>query len=250
MEQIVMSDNQEKSQDIPKRDNVFRMFDRIAKRYDLLNRLLSFRQDVKWRKKLTQLLPDKENLSVLDLATGTGDILLSIAGARGNFAEGVGLDMSGEMLKFAVSKTDTARLSDKIRYIRSDAVYLPIEAKSFDAVTISFGIRNVVDVPQALLEMYRVLSENGKVLILEFSLPENRLVRVGYLFYFRYILPFIGGIISGDSYAYSYLNKTVETFPYGEQFCKLMKQAGFSDVQEHRLTFGIATIYEATKITK
>lgn len=233
--------------EIPKRDNVFRMFDRIASRYDLLNRLLSFRQDVIWRNKVVALLPQKENLSVLDLATGTGDLILTIAEKSSHFKFGVGLDMAGEMLKYAVIKTDEKMLSDSISYVRGDAVNIPFDSESFDSVTIAFGIRNVIDVSKSLEEMFRILNKNGKALILEFSLPQNKLVKSAYLFYFRHILPFIGGIISGDSYAYKYLNQTVETFPYGKEFCTLMEKAGFSTVSEHRLTFGIATIYEGVK---
>ena len=231
----------------PKRENVYRMFDRIASRYDLLNRLLSFRQDVAWRNKVVSLLPEKENLSVLDLATGTGDLILSMSEKSSYFKSGVGLDMAGEMLKYAVIKAQEKNLSQNISFVRGDAVYIPFENNSFDAVSIAFGIRNVVDVQKSLQEMYRILTQNGKALILEFSLPQNRLVKAGYLFYFRHILPFIGGIISGDSYAYKYLNQTVESFPYGKEFCTLMEKAGFSIVSEHRLTFGIATIYEGVK---
>ena len=236
-----------KKQQGPERENVYRMFDRIAGRYDLLNRLLSFRQDVAWRKKVAALLPQKDQLAVLDLATGTGDLLLSMQQHAPRITSGVGLDMAGEMLKYALFKTKEKNLSDTLTYIRGDAVNIPFADHSFDAVTIAFGIRNVTDVLKSLGEMFRILSDDGKALILEFSLPRNRLVRAGYLFYFRHILPLVGGLISGDSYAYRYLNKTVETFPYGKEFCILMENAGFSDVKEHRMTFGIATIYEGRK---
>ena len=231
----------------PKRENVHKMFDRIANRYDLLNRLLSFRQDVAWRNKVVSLLPKKENLSVLDLATGTGDLLLSMAEKSDNLTNGVGLDMSSGMLKYAVIKAKEQKSPKKLSFIRGDAVHIPFADHSFDVVSIAFGIRNVVDVQESLNEMNRVLDKNGKALILEFSLPQNKIVKVGYLFYFRYILPIVGGLISGDSYAYTYLNKTVETFPYGKDFCDLMEKAGFTTVSEHRLTFGIATIYEGVK---
>ncbi len=230
----------------PKRENVYKMFDRIASRYDLLNRLLSFRQDVIWRNKVVALLPEKENLSVLDLATGTGDLLLSMAEKSTYFTTGVGLDMSGEMLKFAIMKSQEKNTKN-LSFVRSDAVSIPFADNSFDTVSIAFGIRNVVDVQKSLQEMYRILTKEGKALILEFSLPKNKVVKAGYLFYFRHILPIIGGMISGDSYAYKYLNQTVESFPYGKEFCTLMEKAGFSSVSEHRLTFGIATIYEGVK---
>lgn len=231
----------------PERKDVHLMFDRISGRYDLLNRLLSMRRDVVWRKKVAQLLPERENLSVLDLATGTGDLVLSLFENCPRVTYGVGLDMAGKMLEIAQDKVVRKNMSPKIELIRSDATELPVGDNRFSAVTIAFGIRNVTDVNRSLCEMHRILEPNGKALILEFSLPENKLIRSGYLFYFRRILPAIGSIVSGDGYAYRYLNQTVETFPYGQQFCALMENAGFENVKEHCLTLGIATIYEGTK---
>ena len=127
--------------------------------------------------------------------------------------------------------------------MRADALQIPFADGSFDAVTIAFGIRNVVDVPRVLAEMHRVLKPGGRVLILEFSLPRNWLVRSLYPFHLRGILPRLGAMISGDRYAYRYLNETVETFPHGEEFCDMMQQAGFTGVQAVPLTFSIATIY-------
>jgi demethylmenaquinone methyltransferase/2-methoxy-6-polyprenyl-1,4-benzoquinol methylase len=118
---------------------------------------------------------------------------------------------------------------------------------TFDAVTIAFGIRNTTRVEKSLSEMYRVLRPGGRAIILEFSLPKNPVVKKIYLLYFRYVLPVVGSVISGDSYAYSYLNQTVETFPYGDSFCRLMTQAGFMGVSMHSLTFGIAAIYYGDK---
>lgn len=231
----------------PERKDVHLMFDRISSRYDLLNRLLSMRRDVAWRKKVAELLPAGENLAVLDLATGTGDLILSLFENSERIKYGVGLDMAAKMLLIAQTKVASEGREKQIELIRSDATELPIGDNQFAAVTIAFGIRNVTDVNRSLREMHRILEKNGKALILEFSLPKNRLVKFGYLFYFRHILPAIGSLISGDGFAYRYLNKTVETFPYGQQFCQLMEKAGFGDVKEHRMTFGIATIYEGTK---
>lgn len=229
----------------PSRNDVWRMFDRIAPRYDLLNRLLSMRQDVAWRKRLARLLPERENQHVLDLATGTGDVLLSLCRHSSKVRFGVGMDMAGQML---------VRGQEKVRHlgvpafmVRADATCIAGADDAFDAVTIAFGIRNVLDVGQALREMYRVLKPGGRVLVLEFSLPASRLLRAPYLFYFRNVLPRIGGLISGDSHAYRYLNTTVETFPYGEAFCKILRDTGFHQVQSHPLSFGIATIYQGDK---
>lgn len=228
----------------PARGDVWRMFDRIAHRYDLLNRLLSMRQDVAWRKRLARLLPEREDLRVLDLATGTGDVLLALRAGCPRVRAGVGMDMAGKMLALGKEKFEDRGQASALHLVRGDAMRIAAADASFDVVTISFGIRNVLDVDAALREMRRVLRPGGRVLVLEFSLPANALLRWVYLVYFRNVLPRIGGLVSGDSYAYRYLNQTVETFPYGEAFCELMRNAGFMRVTTHMLTFGIATIYQ------
>lgn len=228
----------------------FKMFDRIAHRYDLLNRLLSGGTDVRWRKTMNRRIPDGKDLRVLDLATGTADVLIAMERACKNVASGVGLDMSGGMLKYGQQKLVSMGLDQKFRLVRGDATCLGLDEKQFDAVTISFGIRNVLDVNQGLEEMHRILKPGGRALILEFSLPANRPFRAAYLFYFRHVLPRLGALISGDSYAYRYLNETVETFPYGEDFCQLMRNAGFEDVTATPLTFGIASLYQGERSLK
>ncbi|MEJ2635318.1 MAG: bifunctional demethylmenaquinone methyltransferase/2-methoxy-6-polyprenyl-1,4-benzoquinol methylase UbiE [Calditrichia bacterium] len=231
----------------PTRREVWRMFDRIAQRYDLLNRLLSLRQDVAWRNKLAENLTDVRDQKILDLATGTADVLLSLFHQTDKADAAAGIDMSDRMLRIGREKIQKNGLSHAIALFPGDAMHIPFRNNSFDAVTIAFGIRNVLDVNRSLREMYRTLKPGGRVLILEFSLPANRLIRQLYLFYFRNILPRIGGVISGDSYAYRYLNRTVETFPYGEAFCELLRDAGFQNVRTIPLTFGIASIYRGNK---
>ncbi len=228
---------------LPDKSKSPEMFDRIAPRYDLLNRLLSGRRDIAWRGHLVSFIENERDLCVLDIATGTGDVLLTIFDKCKNATEGIGLDPAEKMLEIAKKKTEEQGLSDKIKYICGNALDLPFEDNSFDVVTIAFGIRNVTDVDRALKEMVRVLRPGGKVLILEFSLPSNSFLRWCYLKYFRYILPIFGAIISGDKKAYKYLNITVETFPYGGEFCSIMEKAGFVKVEAKPLTFGIATIY-------
>lgn len=228
----------------PSRLDVWRMFDRIAPRYDLLNRLLSMRRDVVWRKEMARQLPKGNNLRLLDLATGTADVLLSMMRHSSNILRGVGLDMSHQMLVRGKPKIAS---DPRLALMRGDATCIAIPDRSFDAVTISFGIRNVLDVPQGLREMHRVLKPGGRALILEFSLPKNAFIRWGYLLYFRNVLPLIGGIVSGDAKAYRYLNETVETFPYGDAFCALMRDAGLENVQAKPLTFGIATLYRGDR---
>jgi demethylmenaquinone methyltransferase/2-methoxy-6-polyprenyl-1,4-benzoquinol methylase len=225
------------------------MFDRIAGRYDLLNRLLSGGTDVAWRRRMAKHMPNGENLRLLDLATGTGDVLLAMHKQCPRVQSGVGMDLSGGMLAVGRRKIVERGLAESLRMVRADAVTLGARKDSFDAATIAFGIRNVPNVPRGLSEMHRVLKPGGRVLILEFSIPGNALLRAPYLFYFRHILPVIGGIISGDRTAYKYLNQTVEAFPYGEAFCDLMRNAGFRDVQAFPLTFGIATLYQGEKAT-
>jgi len=186
-------------------------------------------------------------MSVLDVATGTADLLISLYDNSGRVKTGVGMDMAGEMLKIARKKISAGKYQHALSVVQGDATDLPFEDRSFDAVTIAFGIRNLTDVPLGLRQMHRILNDGGRALILEFSLPGNWFMRKLYLLYFRYVLPAVGSVISGDSYAYRYLNKTVETFPYGAEFCAMMEQAGFEDVRAHRLTFGIASIYEGTR---
>lgn len=229
------------------RKNVWVMFNRIAHRYDLLNRLLSFRQDVAWRNKLARFLPKRENLFVLDVATGTGDVLLSLVKKSSKVSHAVGIDMAEQMLDIGRSKIEKRDLQNKIKLQTGDATDIKFDEGSFDVATMSFGIRNVNNLDLAVQNLFRILKQKGRVLILEFSLPRNFILKRLYLFYFRYILPKIGSVISGDSYAYNYLNQSVETFPYGEEFCNILRRSGFKNVHFHPLTFGIATIYRGDK---
>ncbi len=232
---------------VQQRSAVWPMFDRIAHRYDLLNRLLSGRQDVVWRKKLLQFIPNRKNIHLLDVATGTGDVMLTALDGVQDVQKAVGLDMSQEMLKQAQVKIDHKGYHSVATVEVANAEELPFEDESFDVVTIAFGIRNIPDYEKAIRDMFRVLNEGGRLLILEFSLPKNPLIRWPYLIYFRYVLPWIGGLLSGDREAYAYLNQSVEAFPYGERFADILKQSGFFSVRLKPLTFGIANIYCAEK---
>jgi demethylmenaquinone methyltransferase/2-methoxy-6-polyprenyl-1,4-benzoquinol methylase len=223
------------------------MFGRIAPRYDLLNRLLSFGQDVRWRRRLAALAGDSPGQEVLDLATGTGDVILALLRRNPNLRLGVGLDTAPEMLALGAQKLPGERSRLPVALVQADATSLPFADDAFDTITMAFGIRNVVNVPVALSEMRRVLKPAGQALILEFSLPCNHLVRWFYLLYFRRVLPVVGALISGDRVAYRYLNRTVETFPYGQDFCEMVKEAGFAKVNVTFLTFGVAAIYRGEK---
>jgi demethylmenaquinone methyltransferase/2-methoxy-6-polyprenyl-1,4-benzoquinol methylase len=221
------------------------MFNRIARRYDVLNRVLSLGIDIGWRKKLARFLPSGDRLELLDIATGTADQILYLLDGR--IARATGVDLSTGMLEIGKKKVMRAGLNNHVRLQTGDACALPFVDESFDVTTISFGIRNVPDYKKALAEMYRVLKPGGRSIILEFSLPEKRFVRAPYLFYFRRILPGIGSAVSGDSSAYRYLNQTVETFPSGDEFLSAMRKTGFVSTAQIKLSFGIASIYIGEK---
>ncbi len=231
----------------PSRADIWKMFDRVARRYDLLNRLLSMGIDCAWRKKVASLLPPGGGHHVLDLATGTADQILFLFEKSDKITSGLGLDLAERMLEVGRRKIENRGLSEAIRLETGDAMDIPVEDEQFNVVTISFGIRNLIHVPTALLDMFRVLKPGGRVLVLEFSLPERPWMRKVYLFYLRHILPRIGSFVSGDAQAYRYLNETIETFPHGDAFCRLLTEAGFGNVRAHPLSFGIATIYQGDK---
>lgn len=223
------------------------MFDRIAPRYDLLNRLLSFRQDVAWRRRMARQVQAKQGLVLLDIATGTADQIISLMRGNDGIASAVGVDMSEGMLGFGREKIRKLNWSDRVVLKTGDAMGIPEPDATFDVATMSFGIRNVLNVTEALREVHRVLKPGGRALILEFSTPGNRLFRPLYFFYLRHVLPVLGGILSGDRSAYRYLNRTIETFPSGREFCAIMEAAGFERVQAIPLTFGIASIYQGDR---
>jgi demethylmenaquinone methyltransferase/2-methoxy-6-polyprenyl-1,4-benzoquinol methylase len=220
------------------------MFDRIAPRYDLANRLLSFGCDLRWRRRLARYLPSGDGLRVLDLATGTADQLLALVQAGAPVASGTGVDMAVRMLEVGRTKLERRGLSGRLRLMEGDATDLDLPDQSFQVVTMSFGIRNAQPPESALREMVRVLEPRGKALILEFSRPAAAWFRGLYLFYLRRILPVVGGWLSGDAEAYRYLNRTIEAFPSGQAFCDMMREAGFERAGAHPLMMGIATIYE------
>ena len=229
----------------------WRMFDAISPRYDLLNRLLSFGLDVSWRRQLSRFLPAKvgnaDLRSLLDLATGTADVLLTLVRDNENIDQAVGIDLAEKMLSIGREKIARANLARKITLRHADANHIPFEANRFDVVTMAFGIRNVEDPAQVLREMHRVLKREGRALILEFSLPANRILRTAHLFYLRTVVPVLGGLVSGHGQAYRYLNQTIESFPYGTAFCRMMEGAGFRNVAAHPLLGGIASIYKGEK---
>lgn len=230
-----------------KKEQVREMFDSIAHRYDLLNHLLSMNIDRKWRGKVVRMICRQAPESVLDIATGTGDLAIAVARALPQAAV-TGVDLSPGMLRIGREKAAARFPGREFPMLEGDAEGLPFADASFGAVTCGFGVRNFENLSKGLEEMHRVLIPGGKVYILEFSMPSERnILGKLYRFYFRRILPGIGRLISKDTRAYAYLPESVGAFPYGERFCTLLKEAGFSGPQMRRLMGGIATIYTAGK---
>ncbi len=223
---------------------VSNMFNQISPTYDLLNRILSFGIDKRWRKQLVTHLPPQKTLKLLDLATGTCDQLIALLDNANAEIHAIGIDIAEEMLNIGKEKL---RGRPNVELQAASAASLPFADNSFDCATISFGIRNMENVETCLKEIHRTLKPGGRLLILEFSLPKNRWIRAGSLFYLRTLLPKLGGLISKNKNAYTYLNQTIEQFPYGEQFCALLEGAGFTEVQCTPLTFGIASLYQGDK---
>ena len=220
----------------------WRMFDDISPRYDFLNHLLSLGLDISWRRRLATLLPKRKGQRILDVATGTADVLLALI-KNPNVQACFGVDMAEKMLAIARAKVARLGFEDRILLQHGDANQIPFNDNTFDAVTSAFGIRNMADPNQVLGEMRRVLNSGGRALILEFSLPGNKILRAAHLFYLRSVVPAIGGLISGHGAAYRYLNQTIERFSCGAAFCAIMEDAGFQNVSAHPLMGGIATIY-------
>lgn len=225
----------------------YKIFNDIAGTYDFLNHTLSLGIDIYWRNKLLKHLPKKDSINALDLATGTGDVALTLV-KDNRIKKVTGLDLSKGMVDIGVKKVKQKGLDKKIFLMLGDAVNIPAADNSFDLTTISFGIRNFSDPQKSLHDIYRVLRKDGRVMIMEFAIPANPIVRAVYFFYFRHFLPRIGNLVSKHKDAYTYLNKTVEDFPYGEDFLKLMRNAGLKNLQCVSLTFGIAMLYIGDKI--
>lgn len=220
------------------------MFDNIAPRYDLLNHVLSMRIDVLWRNKLVNWLKNDQPRLILDVATGTGDLAISVQ--KGTDAEVVGLDLSQQMLNVGIEKIKKQNLDKKISMQKGDAEHLPFEDNKFDGITVAFGVRNFENLEKGLAELKRVVKKNKSVYILEFSRVEG-ILRPFYMLYFKNILPAIGRLISKDNRAYTYLPDSVNAFPCGEKMKFILLNIGFEKVEYKKLNLGIATIYKATK---
>ena len=227
-----------------KRAFVRKMFDGIAGTYDLLNHVLSLGVDIVWRRWTVDGLGPEPGWRILDLATGTGDLGFEAAG-RSQEIEVVGADLSTQMLRRGVGKGRGR--SDRMRFLCGDAETLPFPDEIFDGITIGFGIRNVANLEAGLHEIFRVLKPGGRLAVLEFSRPRAVVFRGFYYFYFRHILPLVGKVVSQDPDAYRYLYESVMLFPEGEAFCRCLQTAGFIETKTNRFSFGIATLYLASK---
>lgn len=220
------------------------MFDTIAHRYDFLNRTLSMKQDVLWRKAMVRSLGLKKGkkANILDVACGTGDVAIEAYGQLGTEPSITGLDFSWNMLVLGKEKVDQRRIKT-ISLLAGNALGLPFGPGLFDAVTIAFGIRNIADKKRALTEFRRCMKPGGTVAVLELSTPENRLFHTIYMTYFLKVLPFVGGLFSKNQSAYQYLPESVVNFPDSPTFAGIMTEAGFRDVAWKKMTLGIVTLY-------
>jgi demethylmenaquinone methyltransferase / 2-methoxy-6-polyprenyl-1,4-benzoquinol methylase len=227
-------------------EKIQQMFGAIAPRYDFLNRLLSFGIDRRWRTKAVRLLKYREGSRILDVATGTGDVALEIALKTPDSVRITGADFCKEMIDLGILKVAASPFANRIELKVAPCEDLPFANDTFDSITIAFGIRNVVDRKLGLAEMWRVLRPGGRMIILEFSTPSSLLFRQVYYFYFRRLLPIVGGIFSRYN-AYRYLPDSVLDFPSQEEFSRMIADAGFRNIHLHELTFGIATIYVGEK---
>ncbi len=234
-----------KNQEQSKKQQVADMFNNISKRYDFLNHFLSMGIDILWRKKaIKQLKPHQPKL-ILDIATGTGD--LAIEALKLKPEKIIGVDISEGMLEVGRKKMIELGVEDQVEMRMGDSEQLLFEDNKFDAVIVAFGVRNFENLEKGLADMRRVLKDGGKLVVLEFSKPTKFPMKQLYGFYFKAILPLIGKLVSSDNAAYTYLPESVAEFPYGQQFLDVLEKTGYKNTQCKPLTFGISSIYTASK---
>ena len=234
-----------KESTLSKKEQIAQMFDTISGNYDGLNRVISFGIDVQWRKKVLNLVSSSNPKMILDIATGTGDLAILMATTKAEKI--IGLDISSGMLEVGKKKIAHKNLSDKIEMLLADSENMPFEDHTFDAITVAFGVRNFENLEKDLAEILRVLKPNGIFVILETSNPTKFPYKQGYHFYTKYILPLIGKLFSKDDVAYGYLSESASVFPFGEALNNILRKVGFINVVDRPQTFGVATIYSASK---
>ncbi|MBY8962763.1 bifunctional demethylmenaquinone methyltransferase/2-methoxy-6-polyprenyl-1,4-benzoquinol methylase UbiE [Flavobacterium sp. D11R37] len=234
-----------KDSGLGKKEQVAQMFDTISENYDGLNRVISFGIDVKWRKKVLKMVADTKPKTILDIATGTGDLAILMTATSAT--EIVGADISAGMLDVGRKKISERKLDSKIKMVLADSENLPFEDNYFDAITVAFGVRNFENLEKGLSEILRVLRPGGIFVILETSVPTRFPYKQGYRFYSKFILPVIGRLFSKDKSAYAYLSESASVFPYGEALNNILRKIGFIEVKDLPQTMGVATIYSASK---
>lgn len=234
-----------KDSDLGKKEQVRQMFDTISEDYDGLNRVISFGIDLKWRRKVVSILTKKTPKNILDIATGTGD--LAIAMTATGAEKIVGLDISQGMLDVGKTKISAKNLEKTIEMVVGDSENLPFSDNTFDAITVAFGVRNFENLEKGLSEIFRVLKPGGSFVVLETSVPTKTPFKQGYRIYTKYILPGIGKIFSKDRSAYAYLSESASVFPHGQAFNNILDKIGFIGIENKPQTFGVASIYVATK---
>lgn len=228
-------------------EQIRKMFNNIAHKYDLLNQLISFGSCNKWRKKLIKILGTFSPKKILDIATGTGDLAIDIVKNIPTVESVVGVDISEEMMHIAKHKVIKKKMENKITFQKGDASNLGFDDETFDAVTISFGIRNFSELEKSMQEAYRVLKHGGVFIFIELTEPTNKIIRPLYKTYTKYIMPYIGKVISGDSQAYKYLPESIKQFPAREQLVEKIDKVGFENTFYRSLPMGTSTIYFGLK---
>lgn len=234
-----------KTSALGKKEQVTQMFDKISGSYDGLNRVISFGIDIKWRNRVVKILKKKNPKNILDIATGTGDLAINLV--KTGAEQIIGLDISKGMLEVGKKKVADKDLNSTIKMIVGDSENLPFADHSFDAVTVAFGVRNFENLDKGLSEIYRVLKPSGTFVVLETSIPTKSPFKQGYWFYTKNILPLIGKLFSKDGSAYAYLSESAAVFPYGQAFNNILGKIGFIAMENRPQTFGVASIYIATK---
>lgn len=237
--------NPYKDSKLNKKAQVAQMFDNISGEYDGLNRVISFGTDIKWRKEVVQIVAANNPENILDIATGTGDLAISLTASAAR--EIIGLDISEGMLEVGRKKIAKKQLDGIISMVVGDSEDLPFKNNTFDAITVAFGIRNFENLEKGLSEILRVIKPGGIFVILETSVPTKFPFKQGYKFYSKMILPTIGKLFSKDKFAYNYLSESASVFPFGEALNNILRNVGFIDVENRPKTFGVATIYTASK---
>ncbi len=234
-----------KDSNLGKKEQVTKMFDNISKEYDLLNRIISFGIDVKWRNRVVKIVSSTNPTNILDIATGTGDLAINLTKTKA--LKIIGFDISEGMLAVGRKKIEKLQLNDTIEMVLGDSEKIPFNDNTFDAITVAFGVRNFENLEKGLSEIYRILKPKGTFVVLETSVPNKSPYKQGYHFYSTKILPIIGKLFSKDKSAYKYLSDSAAAFPYGKAFNNILQKTGFIDIENKPQTFGVATIYVAKK---